>query len=56
MRSKPLLPHPIKKQEANRLLGWGCPIQPRWRLVRKISLGGLNKGRPYPNRQAPALW
>jgi hypothetical protein len=47
--SKPLLLQPISKLEANRWLGLGgWPIQPRWRLVRKVNVGGLSRGGPVP--------
>ena len=43
-----------RRLEANRLLGLGgCPVQPgwsqnRWRLVRKVSVGGYSRGVPIP--------
>jgi hypothetical protein len=49
IRSKPLLPHPIKKQEANRLLGWGLTDSAKsGRLVRSIILGGYSRGVLIP--------
>jgi hypothetical protein len=44
-------PHPIKWLEVNRLLGWGAArFSQNGQFVRTISLGGLSKGRPYPDR------